>query len=87
MEQVIVVQQSQADLLAIIEQVRNMSASFVVMEKDKPAVKITLAEPSEKPVTMHKRNAGFLKNKVNNTPAPRDFDRMNEDEIFQLFVN
>lgn len=52
MEQVIVVQQSQADLSAIIEQVRNLGSAFVLTDKDKPAVKITLAEPKKRQINL-----------------------------------
>lgn len=79
MEQVIVIQQSQADLNAIIEQVRNLGSAFVLTDKDKPAVKIMLAEPKKRQI-----NYGFMQDK--NFRVPDNFDRMNEDEIYQMFT-
>lgn len=83
MEQVISVQQAQTNFLSIIEQVQNFGSSFIISEQGKPSIKIEVADKTvtkDKP----KRNAGFLKN-TNNTTAPKNFDRMNEDEIFKLF--
>lgn len=81
MEQVIVIQQSQADLGAIIEQVRNLGSSFVLTDKDKPAVKITLAEQPKK----RQINYGFMQDE--NFQIPDNFDRMNEQKILTMFAN
>lgn len=80
MEQVITVQQAQADIWAIIEQVRNLGSSFVLTDKDKPAVKITLAERPKK----RQINYGFMQDE--NFHIPDNFDRMNEEAIYKMFA-
>lgn len=84
MEQIVVIEQSKADLTAIIEQVRNEKGVIVLTDKDKLPIKISLAE-SQWDNQKGKRLGGFLKGSQN-TPVPDDFDRMNEDEIFALFA-
>lgn len=79
MEQVITIQQDQANIWAIIEQVRNVGSSFVITDKDKPAIKISIAEELPK----RKINYGFMNDE--NFKIPENFDRMNEDEICALF--
>ena len=83
MEQIITVQQAQNNFLSIIEQVQNLGSSFIVTANGKPQIKISVIEDANESKNLaiqNKRNAGFMKN-TNNTPAPANFDRMNEDEL------
>ena len=83
MEQMIVVEQAKVDLSAIIERVRDEKSPIILTDKGKSSIKICLVE-NELDDKKGKRLGGFLKN-TDNTPAPDNFDRLNEDEIFALF--
>lgn len=83
MEQMIIVEQAKVDLSAIIERVRDEKSPIILTDKGKSSIKICLVE-NELDDKKGKRLGGFLKN-TDNTPAPDNFDRLNEDEIFALF--
>lgn len=82
MEQIMIVEQAKTDLLSILEQVKTNKTSAIITDEQGVSVKISFVENA--PKIQGKRLGGFLKN-TNNTTAPDDFDRMNEDEIYALF--
>lgn len=83
MEQIVIVEQTKADIMAIIEQVRAERKSVILTDVNKLPIKISVFE-NEPDSKKGKRSGGFLVG-TNNTSAPVDFDRINEDEIFALF--
>lgn len=83
MEQVVMIEQAKADLPAIFEQIRNERSTVILTDAGKLPIKISLLG-NELDDKKGKRLGGFLVG-TNNTSAPIDFDRMNEDEIFALF--
>lgn len=83
MEQVLVIEQEKADISAIFERIRNEKSTVILTDAGKLPIKISLLD-SELDDKKGKRLGGFLVGS-NNTSAPADFDRMNEDEIFALF--
>lgn len=83
MERIVMIEQATADLSAIFEQIRNEKSTVILTDAGKLPIKISLLD-SELDDKKGKRLGGFLV-ESNNTSAPADFDRMNEDEIFALF--
>lgn len=83
MERILMIEQATADLSAIFEQIRNERNTVILTNAGKLPIKISLLD-NELDNKKGKRLGGFLV-ESNNTSAPADFDRMNEDEIFALF--
>lgn len=72
------------DIWAIFEQVRNHKQAIILIDKDKLPLKISVAG-DEVDHKKGKRLGGFLVGS-NDTSAPKNFDRMSENEIFALFA-
>lgn len=79
MEQIVVIEQLQADLNAIVAQAKQIGAQVVVSDDGNPQIKML----SETAVKQRVLNFGFM-NEV--FDVPDDFDRMNEDEIYAMFA-
>lgn len=77
MEQIIIIEQLQADLNAIVEQAKQIGAMVVITDDGKPQVKVFDNAPKRK------LNFGFM-NEI--FDVPDDFDRMNEEEIYAMFA-